>query len=320
MFVAPCDGVVRALDKATGSLRWTFDARRDGERRSFHGDPLVTEDLFIFGSDGPREDSAGHVHAVERATGKLRWEYPVVGGVASDVVRDGDRLFAVTIGGRLVCLEQGSGRLLWELPSGAPRERGLLARSTPALIDGRVLFGAPDGLAYAVDARSGRPIWSRDLGSPILTPVLVHGSSAYVATADRRIHRLDRDSGAVLGQLGVDGFPGGLAVSGDSLLMLVAADEHGATLESLDPSLHGVRWTRDPSSGRWASSRLYIWRGALLAGSDQGELAALSPSDGKLRWSTRLPGTIRGIGADRDVLYVGTLQGDIYAYAPSLAE
>jgi outer membrane protein assembly factor BamB len=60
-----------------------------------------------------------------------------------------------------------------------------------------------------------------------------------------------------------------------------------------------------------------MWKQSVLAGSGQGELAAISPTDGSVRWSSILQGTIRAIGAGNDTLYVGTLEGAIYAYAPA---
>ena len=318
VFVAACNGVAQALDRGTGERRWTLDARQDSDGINFHGDPLVTENLIVLGSDGPRVDSAAYVYALERATGKVRWKYRADRGVATDIVRDGERLYAVSLTDHLICLDLESGRLLWTFASASSNEKHILARWTPAVSEGRVFFGGLDGLVYALDARSGREVWRRDLGSPIWTPILLLPSGLYVGTFDGRVHRLSGASGAALGGLDVGGLPfGPLTAAGDSLLLLVATDDRGATLKALDPSLAQVRWSRDPSAGKWTSGRPYVWKESVLAGSGQGELASISPTDGSVRWSSTLQGTIRGIGADVETLYVGTLEGTLYAYAPA---
>jgi outer membrane protein assembly factor BamB len=316
--VAPCNGIVHAVDKATGQVRWTYDARPDFEGPGFHGDVLVTEDLIILGSDGPRRPGAvGYVYALERTTGKPRWKHRVGGGVTSDVIRDGPSVFAVTLEDELICLDVATGRLNWSFPSGSRNPERLGGLMTPALQGNRILFGGHDGVVYAIASRSGKLLWKRDVGSPIWSPVLNRDGALFVGTRDLRVRRLDPVTGATQAQLDVGGLPfGPLVPAGESLLLLVGSAERGETLKGLDPSLQRVRWSRDPSSGQWTSSRPYLWRDSVLAGSDQGELAALSPRDGSIRGSDTLGGTIRGIGSDGEVLYVGTLEGKLYAYVP----
>jgi outer membrane protein assembly factor BamB len=83
LVVSSCNGMIRALDKKTGKVKWDYDIRKDGDQRQFHGDPLLTNDLVIIGTDG----NTGHVYAFERSTGSVRWKYKVnEQGVASDVV------------------------------------------------------------------------------------------------------------------------------------------------------------------------------------------------------------------------------------------
>jgi hypothetical protein len=68
--------------------------------------------------------------------------------------------------------------------------------------------------------------------------------------------------------------------------------------------------------GGWSLTRAYIWRGDVLAGNEAGEVMAFRVDDGSMQWSHLFKGTIRSIGGSGDVLYVGTLNGTIYAYAP----
>ncbi|HEV8611139.1 MAG TPA: PQQ-binding-like beta-propeller repeat protein [Thermoanaerobaculia bacterium] len=78
------------------------------------------------------------------------------------------------------------------------------------------------------------------------------------------------------------------------------------------PVLDRMRWSRT-GTHPWSSSRPYVARGIALAGSETGELVGLSLADGNAVWSENVGGTIRGIGASADGLYVGTLKGEVHA-------
>jgi hypothetical protein len=53
----------------------------------------------------------------------------------------------------------------------------------------------------------------------------------------------------------------------------------------------------------------------VLAGNRR-ELVALRSADGARVWSHQFPETVRGIGTSEELLYIGSLKGPIYAYAP----
>ena len=82
-------------------MKWQYDISKDGDQRQFHGDPLIADELVVIGTDG----NIGHVYAFERYTGIVRWKYRVnERGVASDIVRLGDSVYAVTLGNELLSL------------------------------------------------------------------------------------------------------------------------------------------------------------------------------------------------------------------------
>jgi len=306
LIASSCNGLIRALDRQTGQVRWSYDIRKDGDQTEFHGDPLVTEKLIIVGTDG----KMGHVYAFERLTGAVRWKYRVEWrGLASDIVRSGDHIYAVTLDDELVCLDIASGVAKWSFRSGAP-PKPLYWTSSPAVIGDRAYFGGLDGMAYAVNAQSGKLVWKSNLGARVSTSVASHGGDIYVGTANRHLYRLDADSGKVLADLAVDAEARWrLIVTSDSLLAFLGPQ----TLASFDLSLKEARWSAK-ASPNWTSARPYVWRDEVLAG-DGAELVAFRASDGTRVWSHQLPGTIRGIGVTDDVLYVGTLKGPVFALA-----
>lgn len=305
--VGSCNGMIRALDQKTGQVRWAYDIRKDGEQTQFHGDPLITDERLVIGTDG----QIGHVYAFERSTGAVRWKYRVdERGVASDIVRLGNNLYAVTLADQLLCLDLETGKVKWTFRSGFPGQNNYLT-SSPAVSGDHVYFGGLDGNVYALDAQSGKLIWKQELGARVTTSVAIHGQDLYLGTAKRRLYRLDAGSGDVLRETATEAQPRShIIIAGDSLLVFLG-DE---VLASLDLSLKKVRWVQRASK-EWSSARPYLWRGSVLA-ADRRILVAFRSTDGARRWTYRFPETVRGIGTQDEVLYVGTLTGPVFAFAP----
>jgi outer membrane protein assembly factor BamB len=307
LVVGSCNGMIRALDKKTGQIKWEYDIRKDGDQRQFHGDPLITDDLVIIGTDG----NIGHVYAFERSTGAVRWKYRVdERGVASDIVRLHGNIYAVTLGDELVSLDLKTGKPNWTFRAGHS-EQDCLTCSSPLAAEGRVYFGGLDGFAYALDAQTGKLIWKRDLGGKVTTSAAIGGHDLYLGTAKRHLYRLNIDSGEVLSDLATDAAPNGrLIVTSDSLFAFLG-DEIFA---SFDLNLKKLRWSAEASK-EWTSARPYLWHGNVLAGNRR-ELVAFAAADGTRVWSHQFPETVRGIGTSDEVLYVGSLKGPIFAYSP----
>jgi len=298
--------MARALDKKTGRVKWAYDTQRDGEELSFHGDPLITNELLLIGSDG----RSGHMYALDRSTGVLRWKYDVAErGVASDVVRLGQNVYAVTLSDELLCLDLETGKPRWTFHSGF-NGHDFHWTSSPAVKGDRIYFGGLDGIVYALDAQTGKPVWKKDLGARVTTSIALKDNSLYVGTAQRRIYRLDSSSGEVLGNIATESEPRWtIVVAGESILVFLGEE----VLASLDLSLKKILW-RAEASKEWTSARPYLWRDAVLAGNRR-ELVALRLTDGVREWSHQFPEVVRGIGISDEVLYVGSLKGPIFAYS-----
>jgi len=301
--------MIRALDRNTGQVKWDYDIRKDGEQTSFHGDPLVTDQLVVIGTDG----NMGHVYAFDRTTGAVRWKYRVdQRGVASDVIRLGNNIYAVTLGDELLCLDLMTGKAKWTFHSGFS-SKDFRWTSTPTMAEDKIYFGGLDGTVYALDAESGATIWKRELAARVTTSIALQGHNLYVGTSKRQIYRLDSTSGEVLSSFATEAEPRGhLLIGGDSLLVFLG-DE---LLANLDPALKKLRWCADASK-EWTSARPYLWHGMVLAGNRR-ELVAFGYTNGARLWSHQFPEVVRGIGTSDAVLYVGSLSGPIFAYTREL--
>jgi hypothetical protein len=327
VFIGSCAGTFYGLDKQTGQVRWSYDIHKDGDQTSFHGNPLITEDRVIIGTDG---DGIGHVYAFDKRTGKLIWKYPITRGfrnrygVSTDIVRAGSNVYGVTLVDELLCLDLESGRLNWSFqkPYVGPDKDTWYWPSSPTVAGSRVYFGAINGSMYAIDGRSGKLLWRRDLSARVSASPIVIDDSVYVGTADHHLYRLKQSNGDVVAKLEVETIPvGPLVTAGHSLLTILnpgGGPGGSQVLACIDPSLSKVLWSQRPSKD-WSMRQPLVWNNTVLAGNEAGELFAYRLADGRPQWSHPFKGTIRSIGNSGEVLYIGTLGGTVYAYAPEKA-
>ena len=301
--------MIRALDRKTGSVKWEYNIRKDGEQSQFHGDPLITDRLLVIGTDG----KIGHVYAFERTTGVVLWKHKVNDrGVASDVIRVGEEGCFVTLGNELVCVDLETGKPKWSFRSNYSGIDDCLTCSSPAVSAGRVFFGALDGFTYALDAQNGKLVWKRDLGAKVTTSAAVTAKSVYVGTAQGHVYRLSAESGEILGDASTVATPSGrLVLAGDSLFAFLG----DKVVASFNLDLKRLQWSAEASK-EWTSARPYLWRDLVLAG-NRHELIALRSADGSRAWSFQFPETVRGVGTSPNVLYIGTLKGPVFAYSPN---
>lgn len=317
VYIGSCAGQFVALDKESGDVRWRYDITQDGDQSNFHGDPLVTDSLIITGCDG---GGIGHLYAFDRATGAKRWMYPDERGFTTDLIRHGQILYAVSLHDELSCIEIATGQLLWYDLARSDRERPF--SSSPAIAGDRVFFGNRSGMVKALSADSGHVIWSRNVRSLVSTALLTSGDDLFLGTADGDVFRLHQNTGEVLDSLALGvaadaddrieqiGTIGNMVLA-DSVLILLR--NGGTELIGVECSLDSVRW-RLPAESHWSSYRPHAWNGFILVGDRDGALCAVDPATGSVRGTAHFDGTIRGIGSDGSLLFIGTLQGALYAW------
>ena len=306
LFIGSCAGVFYALDKNTGAVQWKQDVGRSQPRVGFHGDPLITEDMVIVGTDiNGAANGAGFVYAFERASGKPRWEAPAGRGIASDLIRVGASVCGVTLSDAIVSIDLQTGGVNWRFTSRLGREDRI--PTAPVAADGKIFYGDRDGGLYALRAETGEVIWKRQLTTPVSTSLVTAGNSLYLGAASH-IYKINQKTG----ELEADFLAGGWSfgrplIVGDTLLVFI-----GDTLTSLDLSLKQIRWQRK-SASPWTSPRLLQLGGMVLAGTESGDVLAYRISDGAAQGACKLAGIIRSLGSGDRILYVGTKQGTVYA-------
>jgi len=315
LFIGSCAGTFYAINKATGQVRWSYDIRKDGKQVSFHGDPLVTDDLILIGTDhNCVPDGIGHVYAFERGSGKVRWKYRS-SSVPTDIVRLGSDVYFGSFQDRWSSVNLHTGGLNWSYSTDTPNADCAFVRS-PVAAENRLFFTGLDEAVYSLDGASGHVRWKRKLSAAPSTSLVFRDKTLYVGTIDRRIYRLNAETGATVAELATEAPPVGRpAFAADLLYMfLESRPERVGYITSVDSKLAGVRW-RQKSSPEWASERPHMWKGLVIAGNCRGEVAAFRASDGEPQWKLNVKGCVRSVGSSGDMLFVGVQEGTVYAYA-----
>ncbi|MGH9961112.1 MAG: PQQ-binding-like beta-propeller repeat protein, partial [Pyrinomonadaceae bacterium] len=120
LFVGSCSGNFYAINKTTGQVQWSYNIRQDGKQQSFHGDPLVTNDMILIGTDYSCDpDGIGHVYAFERNTGKVRWKYRST-SVPTDILQLRSNVYFGSFRDKWSSVDLHTGGLNWSFSTGAP--------------------------------------------------------------------------------------------------------------------------------------------------------------------------------------------------------
>jgi eukaryotic-like serine/threonine-protein kinase len=314
LFIGSCAGNFYAINKATGQLQWSYDIRQDGKQQSFHGNPLVTDDLILIGTDKSCDpEGIGHVYAFERLNGKVRWKYRST-SVPTDIVQLNSNVYFGSFQDNWSSIDLHTGSLKWSFSTGASNKDCNLPRS-PLIFKDRLIISGLDGIIYSLDASSGRVSWKRKLAAAPSTALFLKDNKIYVGTNDQRIYRLNAETGAIVSELALEAKPmGRLAFANDSLFMFLEnVSERVGYIISVDSKLTGLHWKRR-SSPEWASESPHLWRESVVAGNCRGEIAAFRVMDGEPQWNLSLKGCIRSIGSSGSMLFAGVQEGAVYAY------
>src|SRR5262249_50885668 len=86
-----------------------------------------------------------------------------------------------------------------------------LGYSTPAVANGRVFVGGFDGSLRAYRSTTGNPLWSRYVGGRILAPALVVGDLVFFSTLDQKTFALRAPDGRRVWSIGMGKYAPGIA-------------------------------------------------------------------------------------------------------------
>ena len=174
------DGNIYALDAATGNIKWRFHT---GD--VVHASPAISGGTLFIGS----WDS--YFYAIDAASGKEKWRFKTgvdpdihnqVGIQSSAAVADGTVYFGCR-DSNLYALDAVTGKKRWSFST-----KSSWVISSPAVLKGRVYFATSDtALFYALDAGSGKEIFSLKFHFPFFSSPAIAGNTLYVGSQDGKL-------------------------------------------------------------------------------------------------------------------------------------
>lgn len=189
-------GSIFAFDAATGAQLWSAPISTDNAASS----PAVADGVVYISGDG--------LLAFDAKTGAQLWSSSMAGGGSPTVV--GGVVYETT-GTGLAALNAKTGAVIWSVSPGGPLS---IAADSPAVAQGLAYFGTyfpgPHGTSidrfYAIDAQTGKTVWSVPLASePFGSPAVANGV-VYVGTYGGTLYAFNAKTGAQLATVaGVSG-------------------------------------------------------------------------------------------------------------------
>lgn len=132
--------LLSALELNSGTVSWEFEAASKLTTR-----PAIFGDLILIGTE------RGVLHALRRSDGQEQWRAQFSGALSA-APAVGEAIFAVDRSGSVTALSPDGRQALWQFDAHAA------INATPLLADGKLFFGASNGIYYALDADSGHEL------------------------------------------------------------------------------------------------------------------------------------------------------------------
>lgn len=210
----------------------------------------------------------GIVAAFDAATGKPLWRTDVGAPLRGSPAATAERVFAISQDNQIFALNPATGARLWDV-AGTIEQAGLLGVGTPAVSGETVVAGFSSGELVALLAANGRSVWQDALAR-------TGRSTAIASLADiDAAPVIDRDRVFAIG--------------------------HGGRMVSLELTTGNRVWERNFAgvSMPWVAGE---W---VFAVTLDGEIVALTRSEGRVRWVTQLPAYRKAKAKKGDIRWYG---------------
>ena len=160
--------------------------------------------------------AAGAIHALDAATGAVKWRLPA-GLLAAPLVYRAGWLIVTQADGAIQAVRAADGSAVWALSLGAP------AAASPA-IDGNLLaIPLADGRIVAMDLPTGKTHWARPLGA-VASGLTISGDRVFAGTLDGSFWSLEADDGDIDWRWRVGARAIGAPAADGDAVYVVAAD------------------------------------------------------------------------------------------------
>ncbi|MEL6373990.1 MAG: PQQ-binding-like beta-propeller repeat protein [Pseudomonadota bacterium] len=253
---------------------------------------------------GEASNAPGHL--VLNGSLRIVWRADVGAGsssygrlVASPIVADG-RVFTLDTYGRVSAFSATGGARAWRIALAPQSERAREGFGGGLAVDnGRLYVATGFGIVFALDPRTGKKLWEKNLRVPLRASPTASGDRVFVVGTNGRFFALSGADGTELWTF--TGLPESAriltnvspAVAADTVIAPYPTGE----LVALNVSDGSTQWTESVASSRRRSSlaamtdpgRPAVADGVVYAVGHAGRMLATSLKSGERRWSITLP-------------------------------
>jgi outer membrane protein assembly factor BamB len=268
-------------------------------------EPAVSGELVVVGAVD------GSVHALEAATGNLRWRIQLQGIGASGAAAAGDLLYISVVkqparsDGFAVALARSDGATVWKT-----RLKGS-AEAPPVAGEDRVYactFAFRRGSVHCLDASKGKRLWVLDLPDWITAAPAVVDDVIFVSCHDGALYKLDSPAGKTIWSTDTGAFIVAAPAVAEGL---VYVGNHGGSFLAIDAGSGRIAWRFD-AAGK-VNTRAAVAGDCVLFGSWDGHVHALNRRTGDRRWSCNLGAEVLSSPlVERNIAYCGTEDGGLF--------
>jgi outer membrane protein assembly factor BamB len=265
-------------------------------------------------------NNPGVLYALDAGSGRVRWRYnarrctAASPAVAKRIVyetflnRPPCNAEGSDLDGQIVALDTSTGKVRWRRTIGPSESSPLVAR-------GAVYVGDWRGKVYAINARTGRTLWTFSTDGKVKGGVAISGQRLYIGSYDGHVYALNALTGRLIwrasaqARLGPTGtFYATPAVAYDRVYI----GSTDSKVYSFGASTGRLHWSY--GTGGYVYSSPAVWRLRVYIGSVDGHLYCFDAATGRVRWRFEANGAISGSPTVIDgVVYFASLRGRTYA-------
>lgn len=309
VFAASRDGVVKAVGRATGKLRWKRDFKEGITGGVGAGDGVVA-----LGT------AQAELLLLDARDGKTLWRAPLGAALLSVPRITANEVVVQTLDGKLQVFERADGKRRWQFDTPVP-PLSLRGNASPVVSGDKMFAVSGQGDLYQIDLKSGLPVWqtrvtnSRGRGEierlMDIDGDLVLDTNGTLYTAGYQSQLTATDTIGVRRRWQVN-------ISTTQSVGLDAAHVYAVDIDGSMAAIHRITgaivWRQDGLKGRKLLTPV-VWRGLVVVGDSEGWLHLFSPVDGSPRGRERAArGPLMSVVVDAPQLLTLTTKGRLRAW------
>ncbi|WP_182909300.1 PQQ-binding-like beta-propeller repeat protein [Microbispora sp. H13382] len=197
-------------------------------------------------------------------------------------------------------------RVRWSYPT----DNGI---HSSAVVSAGVVYVASGGRVYALDAVTGKALWSHPAADDTM---LVSGGVVYVAGFDGRVYALDAVTGKERWSPRIDESVLSVPVVSGGMVYVGSKNNPAASRDysvyALDAVTGKVRWSHRIDAPVFSDP--VVSGGVVYVGCEDGRVYALDAASGEVRWSRRVGGWVASLVVSGGTVYAGSFDNSVYAF------